>query len=533
VSIPANTVIFTYDFQVNVTSAVNITTPITQLRFHVAVRQVYVPIISQPEVEYGAPAQEIVFSFTIKNAGNGLDSLLIDVINLSDWRVFLSPPLGETLLQVGAEAGFQATVIVPKDLAKAQVGTYPQLIRITSKYAQLDIGANIFTEANLTVIIRPRASCGLDPPETDKEINPFTFPDSIATANFILALENTGNGADAVTVSSTAPSGFNVSVSPVHLQLAILETKAVLVSIIAPPALAPGQYAIQITVRSDIQAAANCTAVYRLDVFHLDVSVPTTVLAAIQNPDNPSAEVPLVTLPSMTQVEGYFVKFKLNIQNSGQRALAAGSLRLEVLDTLDCGGREPIGAVNNTCGTHRVFNWTNRDNIVTGVLGTVPIEFTYWAPDYLCFDTDVCYRTQPPPPVNSHRLHFVMTMSAEGQTSNNEANVTVEVLPKGVLAIVTPPPPFPVAIVVAGAGAAGVVAFAFWYRFVRKPKVDEDLYASIYGGGAAAPGPAPGSQTVDQYFSEQQAAQPDNRPQGMTDEQLEEARRIYGDQYGR
>jgi hypothetical protein len=63
--------------------------------------------------------------------------------------------------------------------------------------------------------------------------------------------------------------------------------------------------------------------------------------------------------------------------------------------------------------------------------------------------------------------------------------------------------------------------------------VDEELYASIYGGAGA---PAPGSQTVDQYFAEQGAPPAPGMPpqyQGMSDEQLEEARRIYGDNYGR
>lgn len=535
VTIPPNTVIFTYDFFVNVTSSANVTSnPITQLRFHVSVKQIYVPVVSPVAVEYGAPAQEIVFSFTIKNGGNGRDSLLIDVINLSDWRVFLSPPIGEKLLEVSEEAGFQATVIVPKDLTKAQVGSYPQLIRITSKYAQLDIGANIFVETNLTVVIRPRASCTLDPAETDKELNPYTFPDNIATANFILALANTGNGGDSISVSATFPEGFNVTLSPIHLPMAILETKAVLVSIVAPAELASGQYTIRVTARSDIITQANCTSEYRLDIFHLDASLSTNVQSTIQDPTDPGKDVPPIVTDRMTQVEGYFVKFRLTIQNAGQRAIAAGSLSFTVWDTFDCNGKEPVEAANNTCGTHQVYNWTNPTNIITGVGGSVPVNFTYFAPDYLCFDADVCHRTSPPPPVNAHHLVFRLAMKSEAVTSNNEASLSVEVLPRGVLVPPAVAAPFPVAIVAAGAGVAGLVGFAFWYRFVRKPKVDEDLYASIYGGGTAVPqAPSPQSQSVDQYFATQQGPQVDNRPAGMTDEQLEEARRMYGDSYGR
>jgi uncharacterized membrane protein len=541
VTIPLGTVIFTYDFQINVTSGVNFTTPITQLRFHVQVKQVYVPIVSPVPVEYGAPAQEILFSFTIKNGGNGLDSLLIDVINISDWRVFLSPPIGEKLLQVGEEAAFQATVIVPKDLTKAQVGSYSQLIRISSKYASLDIGQNIFVETNLTVIIRPRVSCSIDPTETDKELNPFTFSNDVATANFILALENTGNGGDAVSVSATAPEGFNVTLSPQHLQLSILETKAVLVSIVAPPGLAVGQYSIVVTARSDVVANATCTSEYRLDIFHLDAALSPTVQSKAVNPEDPGAEVSSITTDQLTQVEGYLVTFHLTVQNQGQRAIAAGSLHFVVYDTFDCQDRVPIGATNETCGHRAIYNWTNPNNIITGVGGTIPVDYQYFAPEYLCFDVDVCHRKDPPPPSNGHHLDFVLTLANEGTVTNNNASVTVDVLPKEVIVHPPPPAPFPIAIVAVGVGAAGLVGFVFWYRFVRKPKVDEDLYASIYGGGAVGTGPsgpAAQSQTFTQYFASQdQAGAPTTPgqapPQAMTDEQLEEARRIYGDQYGR
>jgi uncharacterized membrane protein len=541
VTIPLGTVIFTYDFQINVTSSVNFTTPITQLRFHVQVKQVYVPIVSPVAPEYGAPAEEKIFSFTIKNGGNGLDSLLIDVINISDWRVFLSPPIGEKLLQVGEEAAFQATVIVPKDLTKAQVGTYSQLIRISSKYASLDINQNIFVETNLTVIILPRVSCAIDPPETDKELNPYTFPDDIATANFILALENTGNGGDAVTVSATAPEGFNVTLSPQHLQLSILETKAVLVSIVAPQGLAVGQYSIAITARSDVQTNATCNSEYRLDIFHLDAVLSPTVQSKAVNPEDPEAEVSTITTPQLTQVEGYLVTFHLTVQNQGQRAIAAGSLRLTVFDSLDCQDRVPIGATNQTCGRNAVYNWTNPNPIITGTTGTIAVDYQYFAPEYLCFDTDVCHRTDPPPPTNAHHLEFQLVLENEGTVTNNNASVTVDVLPKDVIVTKVLPPPFPFAIVGVGAAVAGLVGFGFWYRFVRKPKVDEDLYASIYGGGAAGTGPsgpAAQSQTFTQYFAQQDQAgapQPGQGPpqQAMTDEQLEEARRIYGDQYGR
>jgi uncharacterized membrane protein len=534
VTIPLGTLIFTYDFQVNVTSAANLTTPITQLRFHVQVRQVYEPLISSPASQTGAPLQEIVFAFTIQNAGNGLDSLLIDYANLSGWRVFPDPPIGEKLLQVNEEAAFRVTVIVP-NITKAQVGTYSQVVRITSKYAQLDINANIFVEANLTIIILPHISCDLTPSETDKDVNPYDFPDNIVSANYILALNNTGNGGDAVSMSAQAPPGFNVTLAPTHLQLSIFDSKAVLVSIVAPAALPIGLYTVVITGRSDLNVQANCTSTYRLTIYHLDGALSDTVLSVIQNPQHPEEPVAPTSLRLLSQVEGFLVKFKVTVQNVGQRALAAHSLTLDVFDSLTC-PLNPIGATVNTCtgpeGRH-VFTWPNPTNIITGIGGSVQVEYSYFAPEYLCFDPDVCHRTDPPPPANVHQLRFVLSLDHEADTSNNAANVTVEVLPKGI--ILAPPvkTPFPIVPVALGGGAAGIVAFAYWYRFVRKPRVDEDLYASIYGGQGA---PLAQSQTPDQYLTQQAGVEhqpPPGRPQGLTDEQVEEGRRMYGDNYGR
>jgi uncharacterized membrane protein len=534
VTIPLGTLIFTYDFQVNVTSASNITTPITQLRFHVQVRQVYEPVISVPEPQTGTPLQEIVFAFTIQNAGNGLDSLLIDYINLSGWRVFPDPPIGEKLLQVNEEAAFHVTVIVP-NITKAQVGTYNQVVRITSKYAQLDIHANIFVEANLTIIILPHISCDLTPSETDKDVNPYDFPDNVVSANYILALNNTGNGGDALTMSAEAPPGFNVTLSPTHLQLSIFDSKAVLVSIAAPAGLPIGLYTVGITGRSDLNVQANCTSTYRLTIYHLDGALSDTVLSFIQNPEHPADVVAPTSLRVISQVEGFLVSFRVTVQNVGQRALAAHSVTLDAYDVLVC-PINPIGATDNTCtdgaGRH-VFTWQNPTNIIAGVGGSIQVEFKYFPPEYLCFDTDVCHRIDPPPPSNVHQLRFVLSLDHEADHSNNVANVTVEVLPKTIINRPPPAVPFPIVPVAAGVGAVGIVAFAYWYRFVRKPRVDEDLYASIYGGEGA---PVAQSQTTAQYLDKQAGTEQQpapGKPQGLTDEQVEEGRRMYGDNYGR
>ena len=526
VTIPLNTPVLTYQFTLNVTSTANVTPapPITSLRFHVQVKQIYIPLVSSVPAQTGQNGKEVVFNFTIANGGNYLDSLTIQVFNLSDWKVFLSPPQGKKLLDSGASFTFQATVIVPRELLKAQVGLYNQTVRVGSEYAQLDLGLSVFVEVGLSVIILPQIACGLDPPETNTDLNPFAFPNNIATANYVVALSNLGNGGDAVTLTAKAPTGFNVTLEPSHHQLNITGTKAVLVKITAPAGLASGDYEINVTGRSDFRASAQCHAVYRLTSYHFDVAINPTIQSYVTNPQDTAADVPPLTASVVSQVEGYRVRFRVFIENHGDRAIPAGAATVIVYDDLAC-TRVPIGATNDSCGSNKVFNWSNPNNIITGTGGSVYFEFHYFAPEYLCFDEDICHRREPPPPANAHVLRFVVTMRNEADTTNNVATVTVEDLPDIILGPGTVAAQLPVVPIIFGAAIAGFVGFAYWYRFVRKPKVDEDLYASIYGGAQGRPSAAP--------VIAQAPTGTHHTFQGMTDEQLEEARRMYGDDYGR
>ena len=521
VTIPTNTPVLTYKFTLNISSVVN-GTPITSRHFQVQVKQVYIPLVSPVAAQTGQIGKEVVFNFTIGNGGNYLDSLTIQVFNLSDWKVFLSPPQGKKLLDSGATFAFQATVIVPRELLKAQVGIYNQTVRVGSEYAQLDLGLSVFVEVSLSVIILPQIACGLDPPETNTEINPFAFPNSVATANYVLALGNLGNGGDAVTMTAQAPTGFNVTLEPSHHQLNITGTKAVLVKITAPPGLAAGDYEINVTGRSDFRASAVCYAVFRLSSYHLDAAINPTIQSYVTNPQDTGADVPVLTAPVVSQVEGYLVRFRVLLENHGDRAIPAYAASVVVYDDLAC-TRVPIGAKNDTCGSNRVFNWTNSLNIIKD--GNMYFEFSYTAPEYLCFDEDICHRREPPPPANAHVLRFVVTLKNEADTANNQATVTVEDLPGIILQPAAVAAQLPVVPIVFGVSIVGLVGFAYWYRFVRKPKVDEDLYASIYGGGH-------GTQPV-QAVIDQAPSGTHHGPQGMTDEQLDEARRMYGDDYGR
>jgi len=397
ISIPPSTAISSYQYNVNVTST-KPGTPICPLRFKVSVLQQFIPQITQPGEQNGIIGQEVVFQFSISNLGNGLDSLRIEKLNNSDWRVFLFPDFQEKILNARETFLMSATVIVPRDLTKAQVGIYNTTLRITSIYAE-DFSLHVAVEANLSVIILPRVSCTLDPPTTEKELNPFAFPNGQAEANFLLALNNTGNGADSMTVTSARPDAFNVTATPERIPIKILETKAILVTIKVNATVPAGEYELKIVGTSSLNRSVNCTATFRMTLFQLDGVANTQVQSYVQNPIKPTEEVTQAIIsPEVTQVEGYFVKFRVYIENRGDRALALGSATVTAVDTLEC-EIAPTGATNDTCGTRPLTTWTLPNNLIVGQ--TTFLEFVYFAPEYMCFvDPTVCARPDPPPPPN-------------------------------------------------------------------------------------------------------------------------------------
>jgi uncharacterized membrane protein len=535
VSIPEETPIATYEYQINITSSTP-GTPTCPLRYKISVLQEFIPTIVVSAPQKGSLGQEVVFNFRISNEGNGLDSLRVQLFNLSDWRVFLDPPVGEKILTPHEFADFTVTVIVPRETAKAQVGMYNTTVVITSVYAT-DYGLSVSVSGNLSVIIDPRVECTMDPTITDKDFNPYAAPGQVSEANFILSVTNRGNGGDGVTLQAEAPQGITVTLAPSSLNLKIAEFKAVLVTLRANASLTPGIYSVNITATSILNASSTCKSTYRVTIFNLDGALNENVQLFVQDPAKPNDEPQVSVLPVVTQIDGYYVRFRLIVENRGDRALAIGTVTVTLTDELLC-ERAPSNAGNDTCGKRTLTTWTLPLNLTAGSLGSATtMEYRYDAPDYLCITDPVLCESKTNPPPNAHKLTFTLTMSAESNAANNEASVIVNVLPFDVIREPDPPAPLPIAAIAAAGAVAAVVGFVVWYRFLRPPKVDEELYASIYGGNAAPgapPPPPPGQDGIDAYFqSQQQPGQVPEQYQGMSDQQVEEARKLYGDSYGK
>jgi len=264
VTIPEGTPMLVYNFTVNMSSVVN-GTPVTSLRFHVNVMQVYRPLVSSPAPQVGVLGDELVFNFTITNGGNGLDSLVIGTTNLSGWRVLLSPPMGKKLLESDDSYAFQATVSVP---AALRPGIYDQRIRISSEYAALDLGLTVFAETNLTVIFQPQNACGFAPLDAALEGNPRILPGSLVEAKISFALFNLGLGSDRFTLSAAAPAALTVTFDTTHAALGLSANVSILVTARTWPFPVPGLYEVAITATSDVDPNASCSATVRLEVHY-------------------------------------------------------------------------------------------------------------------------------------------------------------------------------------------------------------------------------------------------------------------------
>lgn len=536
VSIPADTPIATYEYQINVTST-QPNTPICPLRFKVSVLQEFIPTVTGSPPQVASLKDEVVFTFRISNEGNGLDSLRVEFFNQSGWRAFLDPPRGEKILDSHEYFDFTLTIIVPDKTNLAPVGIYNTTVKISSVYAT-DYGLDVWASTNLSIIINPRVQCGMDPTTTDKEFNPYAAPGEVSEANFILTVTNLGNGADGVLLNATSPEGINVTLAPSSLNLKLEEYKAVLVTLHAASSVPPGVYTVNITATSILNASSTCKSQYRVTIYNLDGALNTNVQSFVQDPQDPDKIPDVSVLPVLQQIEGYYVRLRLIVENRGDRAIAYHTLTVTLKDELDC-PRAPTGGGNDTCGSRTLKTFDLEVNLTASQLGgATTMEYVYLAPDYLCIDDPVLCEDKDRPPANPHRLTFTLDMNAESNKSNNVASVIVNVLPAR---LVEPPPPpgeLPIAMIVAGAAIAGAAGLVVWYRFLRPPQVDEELYASIYGGGQEAAPEQPKAPAekdgIDDYFKSQQ--KPGERPkqyQGMSDEQVEEARKLYGDSYGK
>ena len=194
----------------------------------------------------------------------------------------------------------------------------------------------------------------------------------------------------------------------------------------------------------------------------IDGALSPHVAAFVQDPARPGDDpVPSAAPEELSQVEGFQVFFRLTVENRGTAILAPGSAHLAIDDSFEC-PRPPVGAVDNTCGTRRVGNWSNEAQINVG--GNASVSFRYWAPEFLCFDRDACCQETPPP--NVHTLRAVLTVDADSDLTNNEVGLVVEVLPALVLCAPRPD----------GTGLAGMMtglalvvvgAFAVAWRVTR------------------------------------------------------------------
>jgi uncharacterized membrane protein len=342
VTIPLGARIFTFDFYLNITSSVP-KTPIAQLRLHVCVKQVYDVQVTQPPPSYGV-AQEVVFSFTIRNEGNGLDSLLIDTDVLPGWGLFLSPPIGEKLLQAGEEAALQATVVPPHNL---RAGTYNQTVRVASKYAQLDLGLDVSQEANLTVIVGETCGVAIEPPVTRWSVDGAPSEEGSTPISFALTVRNVGNAPAEIAVELAGASAFFPTLSARSLTVDGFSVAVLSVKASVPRDAAAGNYTLTVNATPSCGADFHDAAAIYLTVTHAGTGASQIFTVRLGNvtfgPDDA-----LQAGANIEAVERTNLTFTFTLHNSGNGIILAGTPVLVVYDLVGgCTFPEATGPCNS------------------------------------------------------------------------------------------------------------------------------------------------------------------------------------------
>lgn len=362
VGIPPGALVFTYDFDVNLTSIVP-GKPVCVLRFHVPVLQQYAPAVSEPPAEAGLPGGEVTFAFTVKNSGNALDSMIIDIANLSGWAVFLSPPIGEKLLQAGEETEFQATVRVPLN---AVPGTYSQVVRISSKYAQLDLSASIFDEANLTVIVGATCGVSLSSEFPGWTVDPAGAAPGTTRWEVPVSLTNDGNALANFTVSVEAVEVVNALVTEGPYALEGFMDIDVGLEVFVNDSLPAGTYHFTVHAAGTCVGDPAASLAVNVTVLRGAVSMEvwTGAFGAPGSTQNQSGD-------TLRAPENTTINFWLNVTNHGTAPVRAGAVVVQLRDTTVC---PVVPAGPNSC-EDRLYEVTLTADLMPGQSVVLPVPY--------------------------------------------------------------------------------------------------------------------------------------------------------------
>jgi len=335
VSIPGNAPKRLYYFSAKISSSSKELAIVTK-SFEVDVGQFYKIGLSSPEPRMTTiPGGYLDFEVDVRNAGNGLDFITIQLLGVpSGWLTYIQPP--EVSLLQNEQSKVSIRVIVPSRFEEAPMGSYNLTVKADSSRSdaeavydlQLDITPFfriewMYQDQPITDPTAPIAQLGIIKPR--RSFNPYER-DYI---DITLELKNLGNANDNIQVWGVgADPRVDVTVTPEWALLLSDETKLVKVHIKVPRELPPDKYTVFVNATS--QDAMTPTRVVPLDfeVYNLDASIP--VVPTCHDMDKEGA------IANATYLHDEYTLW-LNVANTGTRPLS--SVQVRVYDSYVQNGR--------------------------------------------------------------------------------------------------------------------------------------------------------------------------------------------------
>ncbi len=250
VEVPENPPKKTYFFTVQVWSKSHELSPVTK-SFAVEVGQYFrIELTSEDPWRVTDPGGNLEFEVTVRNTGNGLDSIVIESLEgvPQYWLTYTQPP--EVTLLQNQTAVIKIIVIIPSKFEEAPLMGYTLTVIAKSSRSDAEATVDLLIDirqfwriewmsrgGEITNPERPTAQAGSIRPRP--EINLFNG----TTTTVVMGVRNFGNGPDEVTVE--VENGFpqvEIAITPTRFNLESAATQDIIVTITVPKSHKPGVY---------------------------------------------------------------------------------------------------------------------------------------------------------------------------------------------------------------------------------------------------------------------------------------------------
>jgi len=461
VKVPTDAPKKTYFFTVEVQSSSPELSPVTK-SFAIEVGQ-HFAIEMNPPIQKAStiPGGNLEFDVTVRNTGNGLDSIVIkDILGApGSWLTYTQPP--EVTLLHAEEAIIKIIVIIPSKFDEAPIGSYNIMVPAVSSRSEASAEANLiiaitqfyriewlYQDEELTNPERPVAPPGSIRPR--RSFNPYERNNIDIT----LEVKNFGNGGDNITTSgySTDPR-ITVKLTPQFTLLRRDQIKFVKVRIEVPEDLLPGVYSLFANVSSQDADFIERVVPIDFEIENYDARVPD-IPTFIDTDGRDVVRSEINVLPKAN------LSFKLKIENNGTRTLSVVTVR----------------AFDNYYQKNELVSW-NFFNFTTPPIA-VGDRYIVGERPFTPTNPPLYWRANRS---GDHNLEFRIFYEDQAEVTNDvsDVDVTVEKLEgdfdgcaENAVLLGT----------IIAAVIAVVIVAGYVFALRRKPQVDGDLYSSIYGG---------------------------------------------------